>query len=446
MVAPFKELSRLEFYVYGAVLGISLFALYHFMSDNRGTRQRRRRRNRNTARLRLVDKERGCDSSTSAHHRDQQFRNPYIASTPPSTLSATLLPQRAEDDVESKVYPHPTNGIMGQRQTKRQMSGTLRRRRRHETDGVDAIQEGVEDGSVGSPAGLALLDSSEDDTVGDTVPSFGVTSSSGCDEGGPLRLEEVKEDHIEARESPRKSDGSPPRACVISPSPPRSPEAQVPETKSCVTVLISKGVCDYRQKANQNTTIDTLNDFAIPHTLVDGMDQTQTAAREKLFEISGIRGNYPQIFLTSSASGDSAYLGGYEWLTSEANLQDLKRRCCAGGKNEEGIELCCSSSATPGSSPAQPMPRFTVLVSNGVFDPKQRANQEAALRLLRGVDIDYEIVDGMDPAQKGRRDAFFAISGLRGYYPQVFFDRTHYLGGYDYLRGLQKELAQQQGE
>lgn len=238
---------------------------------------------------------------------------------------------------------------------------------------------------------------------------------------------------------------------MISPSPPSSPAAQVPEPKSCVTVLISKGVCDYRQKANQNTTIDTLHDFAIPHTLVDGMDQTQVVERERLFEISGIRGNYPQIFLTSSASGDSAYLGGYEWLTSEANLHDLKRRCCAGGKNEEDVELCSSSAwqsaaATPGSSPAQPVPRFTVLVSNGVFDPKQRANQEAALRLLRGVDIDYEIVDGMDPAQKDRRDAFFAISGLRGYYPQVFFDRTHYLGGYDYLRGLQKELAQQQGE
>ncbi|EJK72119.1 hypothetical protein THAOC_06381 [Thalassiosira oceanica] len=317
----------------------------------------------------------------------------------------------------------------------RGVSGELRRRHRHRgaenrkstpaalsrhtTDGEasDVTQESVEGWRVGSPAGLALLDGCEDsEEEGGTVNSCGT--------------------------SPRKSDGSPPHACMVSPSPPNSPEAA-----SCI-VLLSKGVCDYRQRANQNATIDTLNDFGVPHTLVDGMDQTQVAAREALFCISGIRGSYPQLFLKSSVSGDSVYLGGHEWLTSEANLQDLKRRCCVGGENKEDEDLYGrqSRTATPGSS-SLARPRFAILVSTGVFDLEQRANQAAALRLLRGVDIDYEIVDGMDPAQKDRRDAFFAISGLRGCYPQVFFDQTHYLGGFEYLRGLQRELAQrQQGE
>ena len=319
----------------------------------------------------------------------------------------------------------------------RGVNGALREFAAPASDATQGSNDGS-NGSVDSPAGVALLEGCQEE--GDTVNSCGVTTTSECDEaGGPH--EEAKKCHIQARASPRKS----PHACVISPSPPSTPGAQAPEPKSSITVLISKGVCDYRQRANQKTTIDTLNDFAIPHTLVDGMDQTQLATREHFFKISGIRGNYPQLFLTS-LGGDSVYLGGYEWLRSEANLQDLKRRCYAGGKNEEDEELSMSGwlprRATPGSSLAQP--RFAILVSTGVFDPKQRVNQEAALRLLRGVDIEYEIVDGMDPAQKDRRDAFFAISGLRGCYPQVFFDRTHYLGGYEYLQGLQKELAQQQ--
>jgi hypothetical protein len=54
----------------------------------------------------------------------------------------------------------------------------------------------------------------------------------------------------------------------------------------------------------------------------------------------------------------------------------------------------------------------------------------------------------MDPLQRQRRDSYFAISGIRGNYPQIFFrvsdekEEFIYLGGYDWLCKLhESEIA-----
>eukprot|EP00578_Thalassiosira_sp_NH16_P008162 CAMPEP_0181109716 /NCGR_PEP_ID=MMETSP1071-20121207/18325_1 /TAXON_ID=35127 /ORGANISM="Thalassiosira sp., Strain NH16" /LENGTH=122 /DNA_ID=CAMNT_0023193431 /DNA_START=279 /DNA_END=647 /DNA_ORIENTATION=+ len=60
--------------------------------------------------------------------------------------------------------------------------------------------------------------------------------------------------------------------------------------------LVSHGVHDRKQADNQSKALDWFGTRKVPHTVVDGMDPNQRERRNKLFEISGVRGNYPQFF------------------------------------------------------------------------------------------------------------------------------------------------------
>jgi hypothetical protein len=83
-----------------------------------------------------------------------------------------------------------------------------------------------------------------------------------------------------------------------------------------LTVLVSNGVYDYYQASNQRATLSLLRDLGIPHDVLDGMDASQRERRDAFFKISGIRGNYPQIFLTSTDGDEVRFLGGYDWLNN----------------------------------------------------------------------------------------------------------------------------------
>ena len=87
-------------------------------------------------------------------------------------------------------------------------------------------------------------------------------------------------------------------------------------TKTFLTILVSNGIYDYTQKAQQREVLDLLTDLEIPHVTIDGMDQLQREKRDYFFGVSGVRGNYPQIF--SSYEGSHTYLGGYDWMQSIA--------------------------------------------------------------------------------------------------------------------------------
>ena len=60
--------------------------------------------------------------------------------------------------------------------------------------------------------------------------------------------------------------------------------------------LISRGCHDRTQSTNQSKALDWLSTRGVPHTIVDGNDIDQRDERNRLFEVSGIRGNYPQFF------------------------------------------------------------------------------------------------------------------------------------------------------
>lgn len=97
------------------------------------------------------------------------------------------------------------------------------------------------------------------------------------------------------------------------------------ETKTKkIFILISSGVYEYTQKAHINETLALFNDLQITYETIDGMDPLERDIRNRLFDISGIRGCYPQIFCSSVADGnDYKYLGGYDWLQSTP-FEDLR--------------------------------------------------------------------------------------------------------------------------
>mmetsp|Transcript_40439 Transcript_40439/g.47318 ORF Transcript_40439/g.47318 Transcript_40439/m.47318 type:complete len:108 (-) Transcript_40439:211-534(-) len=84
--------------------------------------------------------------------------------------------------------------------------------------------------------------------------------------------------------------------------------------------------------------------------------------------------------------------------------------------------------------------RFIVLMSKGVSDRFQGTNQSRALTILNGQKVPFTVVDGMDPEQLKKRDELFAISKIRGNYPQFFFVQengsTTYFGNFEKLDNL----------
>lgn len=223
------------------------------------------------------------------------------------------------------------------------------------------------------------------------------------------------------------------------------------EGRKRLIVLISKGVHDYKQSAKQSQALNLLSDLSIPYSIVDGMDASQREERDGLFSVSGIRGNYPQIFVFTCTDVDEVsvghtFLGGYDWLNSQT-IEDLKAIVVDNVPDsqaddvvpvEEVIVSADSQAQTVSSSEA----RLTVLISKGVHDVSQATNQKDCLDLLTDLSIPYTIIDGMNPCEKEKRDALFEISGIRGNYPQIFTpassDACFYLGGHKWLMKAHK--------
>lgn len=79
--------------------------------------------------------------------------------------------------------------------------------------------------------------------------------------------------------------------------------------------LISRGCPDRTQSGNQSKVLDWLHSWKVPHSIVDGMDPAQREMRNKLFNLSGIRGNYPQFFF-EFIDGTINFLGNFDKMES----------------------------------------------------------------------------------------------------------------------------------
>uniref|UniRef100_A0A6U0TD43 Glutaredoxin domain-containing protein n=1 Tax=Eucampia antarctica TaxID=49252 RepID=A0A6U0TD43_9STRA len=84
-------------------------------------------------------------------------------------------------------------------------------------------------------------------------------------------------------------------------------------TEKIFIVLVSKGVSDRTQREHQRRASLILESKNIPYVTVDGMDPEQRVRRNKLFEISGRRGQYPQFFF-QLPDETITFLGGFETL------------------------------------------------------------------------------------------------------------------------------------
>ena len=89
---------------------------------------------------------------------------------------------------------------------------------------------------------------------------------------------------------------------------------------------------------------------------------------------------------------------------------------------------------------AKEQKKLVCLISQGCHNRTQETNQSVALRWFDAKQIPYTIVDGMDPNQRQHRNELFDISGLRGNYPQFFFEYQNgtiqYLGNFSALERL----------
>ncbi|CAJ1970042.1 unnamed protein product [Cylindrotheca closterium] len=83
-------------------------------------------------------------------------------------------------------------------------------------------------------------------------------------------------------------------------------------------LLISTMKVCRKQHHRQDRAMQILRAKRIPFDTVDAADQTLIERRNELFEISGIRGQYPQFFLTEK-TGETHYIG--DWDTIE-NIND----------------------------------------------------------------------------------------------------------------------------
>ena len=66
------------------------------------------------------------------------------------------------------------------------------------------------------------------------------------------------------------------------------------------------------QQGNSTRLVDLLNAKKIDYMMVDGTNPEQKTYRDLLFSVSGIRGNYPQLFLCEDGDFDHPkFVGGW---------------------------------------------------------------------------------------------------------------------------------------
>lgn len=79
---------------------------------------------------------------------------------------------------------------------------------------------------------------------------------------------------------------------------------------STLICLVSLGCHDRLQSSNQNRSLSWLTTRKVPFVIVDGNDVTAREIRDELFEVSGIRANYPQFFIERH-DGQIEYFGDF---------------------------------------------------------------------------------------------------------------------------------------
>jgi phage antirepressor YoqD-like protein len=237
-------------------------------------------------------------------------------------------------------------------------------------------------------------------------------------------------------------------------------------------VLYSPATASLKQRTEQDRSITILTahglglksqesegkDFV---EWIDATDPSQKEFRSMLFDLSRLRGQYPQFFreIRQQHSGGNVieFLGDFDWLDGLNESGTLSkgtligfdgRRPSNGGANNiptsdvtAGVSDATVSIATSGwTAPPTPTPyggkSFVVLMSTFGSNVQQKTNQERLRTILAANGIVAVEVDGSMPENKELRNELFEISGIRGNFPQVFVEDDDF--NYTYIGGLDK--------
>mmetsp|Transcript_2733 Transcript_2733/g.3141 ORF Transcript_2733/g.3141 Transcript_2733/m.3141 type:complete len:128 (-) Transcript_2733:317-700(-) len=96
------------------------------------------------------------------------------------------------------------------------------------------------------------------------------------------------------------------------------------DQKKLLVVLISEGVTDRQQASNQEQALFIIKANKTPYHIVNGMDPNERERRNQLFEVSKIRGNYPQFFFIHQ-DGSTHYIGNFDEIQNVNETSNLPK-------------------------------------------------------------------------------------------------------------------------
>lgn len=235
----------------------------------------------------------------------------------------------------------------------------------------------------------------------------------------------------------------------------RVAESETPVSSDRFVLLISGSSGNPLQKVNQGRVLAMLEGKNLTYITVDGANPAEVDRRNQFFNLSGIRGKYPQLFLEQQ--GRTSFVGDYDAIDDLNESGGLAKLLSPQRDNSSSSNLS-SSRATPTAkvteteTPAS-CDKFVLLISSSSGNPLQKVNQGRVVAMLEGKKLPFISVDGANPAEVDHRNQLFNLSGMRGKYPQLFLEqkgRTTFVGDYDAIddlnesRGLAKLLSPQQ--
>ncbi|GMH71454.1 hypothetical protein TL16_g05652 [Triparma laevis f. inornata] len=106
-----------------------------------------------------------------------------------------------------------------------------------------------------------------------------------------------------------------------------------------ILLLVSEnGGSTSAQQGNTRRCTDLLSAKKVAYDTVDGADAEQKEVRDRLFGISGVRGNYPQMFvMVEGLMSKIEFLGSWEKIEEMNELNDLPEEVLT--KNPELVTL-----------------------------------------------------------------------------------------------------------
>eukprot|EP00802_Teleaulax_amphioxeia_P020668 Tamp_20962.p3 GENE.Tamp_20962~~Tamp_20962.p3 ORF type:complete len:126 (+),score=38.39 Tamp_20962:27-380(+) len=115
---------------------------------------------------------------------------------------------------------------------------------------------------------------------------------------------------------------------------------------STAVLLVSSTVTNEVDKVRQRKLVAAMESKKVPFTEIDGSDPEQKDVRGQLFELSGLRGKYPQVFLKDEG-GQYSFVGDWDEFEGLLDNDALPPEVLIGGdiKTFTAVFACCTAAA-----------------------------------------------------------------------------------------------------